>query len=119
MEVTRKDINPTLIPNTTMQKIFVDGVHVQYSIMPNKGYVLHDKRIDEEVTNPDTHEPTGEIIPRFSKGGCTMKHDYDFTAIKSGIYTYTDENGVKKSISVDMIGTNELYTIPENSAPAE
>lgn len=78
MEITYELVNPTLIANTTMQKRFSDGVHKQYLITPNEGYVLHDITLADEVYDPETGEPTGEIIPGYYEGTRTVAASYDF-----------------------------------------
>lgn len=115
MTVTREDLIPTLIPNTTMQKIFIDGVHKQYSIKPYEGYVLHDNRADEEVTDPDTHELTGDVVLRYSTGEKTVRHDYDFNLIVPDIIQ--DANG--NTVSVNKIGMYKQFTIPKELVPKE
>jgi hypothetical protein len=77
--VTKEDLIPSLIPNTSMQKIFVDGVHTQYGIKANKGYVLHDKDLDEYRFDFETETLTDEIILGFYDGIRTVRFDYDFT----------------------------------------
>ena len=78
MEITYEPVNPTLIENTTMQKRFTDGVHKQYLITPNEGYVLHDNMLDEVVDDPATGLPTGEVILRYYQGTRTVAASYDF-----------------------------------------
>ena len=87
--ITYEDVTPTLIPNTTMRKRFIDGVHKQYVITPLVGYVLRDKANDEEEFDPETLEPTGRILFRYASGGATCGATYDFTPLQ-----VTDENGV-------------------------
>jgi len=86
---TYEDVIPTLIPNTTMKKRFIDGVHKTYVITPDKSYALRDKADDETEYDPDTHEPTGRIIFNYANGGATCGANYDFTPLR-----VTDENGV-------------------------
>ena len=86
---TYEDVIPTLIPNTTMQKMFIDGVHKVYVITPVEGYVLRDKANDEEEYNPETLEFTGRILFHYASGGATCGANYDFTPLQ-----VTDENGV-------------------------
>lgn len=71
----------TFIPNTTMKKFINSaGNHTQYVITPNENYVLHDKDLDVEEINPETFEPTGNIILGFYEGDTSVRYDYDFTA---------------------------------------
>ena len=78
MVVIREDLTPSLIPNTSMQKIFVDGVHTQYGIKANEGYVLHDKDLNKYRFDYETETLTDEIILGFYDGTRTVRHDYDF-----------------------------------------
>jgi hypothetical protein len=80
MAFTYENVEPTLIENTTMQKRLLDGVHKQYLITANEGYVLHDQLLDHEVLDPDSGEPTGEIILRYYQGTRTVAASYDFVA---------------------------------------
>lgn len=94
MTFTYEDVNPTLIPNTTMQKRFIDGVHKQYLITPVDGYVLHDS-----VGNWTEMDPiTGEEITKeaYYTGTCTCAASYDFTA-----------------------NPREFYAVPADSVPAD
>lgn len=62
----------TKIPNTTMVKGINElGVHKNYRITPNEGYVLHDK--DGEYEDLD-----GIYIYLFSSGMCSCGANYDF-----------------------------------------
>ena len=74
-----EDINPSFIENTIIQKIFLDGIHETYAILPCEDYVLHDKLLDFEVLDPITYEPTGDVILGFYQNMITVKNDYDFT----------------------------------------
>lgn len=78
--ITREDLIPTLIPNTTMQKIFRDGVFRQIGITPCEGYVLRDNTLDIYTELDEEGNPTGEPILGFYSGTRTVRYDYDFTA---------------------------------------
>lgn len=68
------------IPNTTIYNIINSaGTHTGYRIDPNENYVLHDKNLDTGVINPDTLEPTGEVILGFYAGPRSVAKSYDFT----------------------------------------
>ena len=73
---TYEDVIPSPIANATVQKRFANGVHRQYVVTPNKGYVLHDARGCWTVLD----EVTGEaiIIHAFYSGNCTTSATYDF-----------------------------------------
>lgn len=94
IEITREEIAPTPIENTTVVKAFVNGAHRQYEITPNDGYVLHNKVRDWIQRN----EETGEEILRCGYSSCmsSCPASYDFS-----------EN------------PNELYAVPADSVPAE
>lgn len=91
--ITYEDMN-TLIENTTMQKIFRDGVHRQYRISPVDSYVLHDKRNDWTEEDPETLEE--RTVLGYVSGSTTCPASYDFV-------------------------TNpwEFYAVPEDSVPAD
>lgn len=76
--ITKTEINPPLIENTSMLKGFVDGVHKGYEITPNTGYVLHDKRYDDPIFDDNTGEETGDIILGFRTSTASCSADYDF-----------------------------------------
>lgn len=78
MVFTYEDLIPTLIENTTMQKVFIDGVHSNYRITPIEGYVLHDKGMDDVVIDPVTMMPTDEVLPGFRTATASCPASYDF-----------------------------------------
>lgn len=118
MAWTYETITPTLIPNTTMEKMYLDGVHKLYKITPNEGYLLHDVNEDNPILDENWNS-TGEYIIRFGAGSRTVRYDYDFTATTAGTYTYTDENGNEVSINVTKVGVNEYYTVPASIVPID
>ena len=93
---TSEPVTPSLIENTTMQKNFRDGVATTYYITPNEGYVLHDKRMDDEVIDEITLMPTGEVILGYRTSTASCHASYDFT-----------------------VNPWEFYAVPENSVPAD
>ena len=101
MAITYEDVNPSLIPNTVMQKRFFDGVHKQYVFYPAEGYVVHDNTCD--YTAPD--EITGEEIPVLGHkiGECSCGANYDFTT--------TQVTAVNGQV-VTAYGSREFYAIP-------
>ena len=76
MTVTYKDIKPTLIENTTMQKMLIDDVFKAYTITPNEDYVLHDKTLDSVEHNEEIGEEA--VILGFYRGTKTCGANYDF-----------------------------------------
>lgn len=106
MAVVREDLIPTLIPNTSMQKIIVNGVHTQYGIKANEGYVLHDNSLDEEEINEETYEPTGNIILGFYRGTRTVNYNYNFIANPREFYAILETELPENSRVCD-VGNND------------
>ena len=94
IEIVREEVTPTPIPNTKVVNAFVNGVHRQYEITPNDGFVLHNNVRDWTHINPDTMEET--FYRGYSQSSSSVSANYDFT-----------EN------------PNELYAVPVDSVPAE
>ena len=92
--VTYEEIIPTLIPNTTVEKMFRDGVHRQYRIIPIDGYVLHNNVRDWKHIDPETGKET--FYCGYSTSCSSVPASYDF-----------QEN------------PNEIYAVPADSVPAE
>ena len=114
--ITKEDVIPSLIPNTTMKKGFVDGVLKRYEITPINGYVLHNRRDDIFENYDDDGNGIGEpTLMYFASGGCTVRYDYDFTSITAGTITDVDGN----EITVNKVGAYEIFAIPQSSVPAD
>lgn len=96
MTITYEALTPTLVENTIMQKVFVDGVHEKYTIEPIAGYVLHDKRMDEEVIDPVTMMPTGEVRLGYRTAQASFPANYNFA-----------------------VNPWEFYAVPRESVPAD
>lgn len=92
--ITYEEVTPTLIENTTMLKIFGDGVHRQYRITPNDGYVLHNSFRDWTYIDPETMKET--FCRGYSAGYSTCAASYDF-----------EKN------------PHEFYAVPADSVPAQ
>lgn len=110
---TEETMSTPLVPNTTMVKRFLDGVLKVYKITPAEGYVLHDSRSDEEVLDPATGEPTGEIIYRYATGTISVAASYDFTQVVPDTITDLDGN----TIAVNKIGAFGLFAVPTTAVP--
>lgn len=95
MAYTYEEINPTLIENTTMQKMLLNGVHRTYVIQANEGFVLHDKALDGEIVDDMTGEVLG-ITLGYTRGSVSCAASYNFTT-----------------------NTREFYAVPENEVPAD
>ena len=87
--ITFEEVNPTPIPNATVVKGLVDGVHRNYRISPNDGYVLHDGAGDWVDDN-------GTKCKAYYRGGCSCGANYDF-----------------------MANPREFCVVPENEVPTE
>ena len=84
MTITYQDVTP-VIPNTTMQKTFLDGVERSYLIAPVEGYVLHDKALDWTEIDEFTGEETAKQGYTGGTVGCGA--NYDFTANSREFFT--------------------------------
>lgn len=114
--ITTEPMETTLIPNTTMNKKYVDGIFKVYEIIPNSGYVLHDRQNDIFDNYDDDGNGIGEpAVMLFGLGGCTVRYDYDFTTITAGTITDIDGN----EIAVNKVGPYELFAIPQSLIPAD
>ena len=87
--ITYEDVNPTLIANTTMQKLLRDGVHQVYYITPNDGYVLHDNAFDFEDVD-------GNQFLGYRRTTASCAASYDFIA-----------------------NPRQFYAVPEGEVPAD
>ena len=112
MSIEYTPLNPPLIPNTDMQVGTENGTVVRYKIQAKPGYLMHDKRIDEPVFDPETMEETGEIIPWFRRDMTAVGGSYNFDNVTPGTY-----QGIHNVLSVLKVGENEFYTVPESEVP--
>lgn len=86
--VIYEQLENTLIKNTKMEKVIINGEHKAYKIQPEEGYIIHNKFFDSTDTLC------------YRKTQTTVSVDYDFTPI-----TLHDENGNE----VIGYGENELF----------
>lgn len=76
MVITREDATP-IFENTTMQKVFLDGVHRLYEITPIEGYVLRDNELDQVEYDPFTGEEISrQIWYTPSTAQCLANYDF-------------------------------------------
>lgn len=81
MALVKEPVTPSLIPNTTMVKGVLNGVHKSYEITPIDGYVLHDRLLDEFAEYDENGNGIGEpIVLGFYSGTRSVAASYDFTA---------------------------------------
>lgn len=112
--MAREIVNPTLIENTITEKyINSSGVHKAYYISPVEGYVLHDNRCDNEVLDPVTLMPTGEILYRYATGSTSVGKNYDFDTVVADTITDIDGN----TIAVNKVGAFEFFVVPASAIP--
>lgn len=111
MTITYEDVTPSLIPNTTMRKMFIDGVHKTYDIYPIANHVLHDNTMDTDIFNENYSEIIGKAFgysPSSVYVSCGA--NYDFTT-----HTVTDENGN----TYTAYGNRDFFAVPESDVPAD
>lgn len=76
MAITRETVTP-IYENTTMQKVFLDGVHRLYEITPVEGYVLRDKELDAVDYDPFIGEEISrQIWYTSSTAQCLANYDF-------------------------------------------
>lgn len=73
-----ENVTPTLIPNTTMQRGYYDGVHKVFIIRPVEGYVLHDNAMDWTVEDEETLEEV--TVCGYTGGQASCGANYNFVA---------------------------------------
>ena len=110
MALVKEPINPSLIPNTTMVKGILNGVHKTYEITPCENYVLHDNTMDFPYQDPETMEETQKFGYSPSSVYVSCGANYDFTP-----HTVTDENGN----TYTAYGNRDFFAIPESSVPSD
>lgn len=110
MAVTYEEVTPSLIPNTTMRKMFINGVHKTYHIYPIENYVLHDNGLDYVVPDPNTMEETQKFGYSPSGVYVSCAATYDFST-----HTVTDENGN----TYTAYGDRDFFAIPESDVPSD
>lgn len=110
MPVVYENVEPSLIPNTIMQKGILNGVHKSYHIYPIANYVLHDNTMDFADLDENTMEETLKFGYSPSSVYVTCSANYDFST-----HTVTDENGN----TYTAYGNRDFFAIPESDVPAD
>lgn len=87
--ITRENVVPSLIENTIMQKLYLNGVPRQYVITPVDGYVLHDNMGDWVDLDPITGEETE--MKAYYRGSCSCPASYDFVANPREFYVILEK----------------------------
>lgn len=111
MPANYEEVTPSLIPNTTMQKMLINGVHITYQITPIANYVLHDNTLDYDVLD-DMHLTAIGWNFGYSPSSVYVScgANYDFTT-----HTVTDENGN----TYTAYGNRDFFAVPESDVPAD
>lgn len=104
--------NPSITNATVTAKVY-NGVTKGYDVAPNDGYVLHDNRCDEEVLDPVTLMPTGEILYRYATGSTSVGKNYDFDTVVADTITDIDGN----IIAVNKVGAFDFFAVPASAIP--
>lgn len=115
MALIKEPVTPSLIENTEMVKGILNDVHKTYEITPCEGYVLHDKRLDNEVIDEITGEPTGEVILRYYEGTRTVPASYDFVANPWELYAVL-RSSVPENDICDNTQPPEIMSVEEPTA---
>ena len=90
---THKKLSESLIPNTDMEIISIDGVETSYSITAKDGYKLHAKELDTKGFDEETLSETDEIVLGFTMGTKTCHINYDFEENPREFYAVEDGEG--------------------------
>lgn len=89
--ITYEEVTPTLIENTSMQKVFRDGVHSTYYITPILGYVLHDCAFDTMDYDENGNE-TGVVELGYRTTTASCAASYDFMANPREFYSVLSDS---------------------------
>lgn len=93
------------IPNVLVERGLLDGVHKNYRLSANDGYVLHD-------AEADNWDPDGNLVYAYSSGICSCGKNYDFSTETLNV---PDING--NTVAVTAYGTRQFFAFPENLVP--
>lgn len=110
MAVIYEELNPSPIANITVIKGIVDGVHKNYRLTPNEGYVLHDNMLDTEEIDPETLEPTGNIILGFYAGTRSVPASYNFTVNPREFYAVLENEVPGNSMIFNVEPDHEIMS---------
>lgn len=93
MAITYETVTPSPIENATVRKMISNGVHKQYYIQANEGYILHDKELDfERVINFETYET--ELVLGFTTALCSCFHTYDWDTNPREFYCVSNDGTI-------------------------
>lgn len=113
----------TIVPNATMRKGYMDGVHKTYRIKPNEGYVMHDSAYDTFAYTPVLDEFGNPVYDEFGMPVTTetpvlgyrpteasVGYNYDWTPVEM-----LDEAGN----TVTAYGRYQFFCKPIDEVPAD
>ena len=81
----------TKVENAVMkERTDENGNVINYTILPQAGYVLHEITLDEIITDENGSE-TDEIKKGYTSGLVTAMADYDFVKNEREIYAVKEE----------------------------
>ena len=89
---TYEEVTPSIIENTTMRKVLMDGVHRLYEITPIDGYVLHDSRMDSPEYDEETMTETGITLNGYRRSTASCPATYDFVTNPWGFYAVPESD---------------------------
>lgn len=91
--ITYEEVTPSPITNATVRKILSDGVHRQFYVQANAGYLLHDKDLDfSRIIDFETMEE--ELALGFTTGLCSCFRTYDWDANPREFYCVPDNGDI-------------------------
>lgn len=89
LDVKKEKVIPSLIDNTNMEKVIIEGIHKAYTINPIKGYELHDNTLDYQSLED-------EPVLGFTQGEVSCSANYDFRENPRGFYAKISGGGDKE-----------------------
>ena len=113
----------TIVPNATMHKGYLNGVHKTYSIAPNLGYVMHDSSYDTYDYVPVLDESGEPVYDEFGNPVTTEVLKLGYRPIEASVgwnYDWTtiemlDEAGN----TVTAYGMYQFYCKLATDVPAD
>lgn len=79
--ITYEEVIPSPVANATVRKGIVDGVHRNYNVQANEGYILHDKELDfSAIVDFETMEETIKLGFTTAICSCVRTYDWDTNA---------------------------------------
>lgn len=93
MNITYEEVIPSPITNATVRKGIVDGVHRNYNVQANEGYILHDKELDfTRLVDFETMETA--LYLGFTTTICSCVRTYDWDANPREFYCVPNDGTI-------------------------